>query len=147
MQTLDGYRSTHSLLRQMIEDLRALLTQERLRLHPNAKTACELLCDLGERVRQHLTDEDWGLYPSLLIHEDPNVASLAWGLIGDERPLRKRFDDYWARWLMDCNFDFSDAFLAETREVFDLIAERIEREERTLLPKLVEIGMLREARL
>ena len=41
----------------------------------------------------------------------------------------------------------TDAFLAETREVLDPIAERIEREERTLLPKLVEIGMLREARL
>ena len=147
MQTLDSYRSTHSQLRQMIEDLQALLTQEPLQIHPNANNACELLRDLGERVRQHLTGEDWGLYPSLLIHADPNVASLAWGLIGDERPLRKRFDDYRARWLLDCTFDFSDAFLAETREVFDLIAGRIEREERTLLPKLVEIGMVREARL
>jgi hypothetical protein len=136
MQTLDGYRSAHSQLPQMIEDLRALLTQEPLRIHPNAKTACELLCDLGERVRQHLTDEDWGLYPSLPIHEYPHMASLAWRMIGDERPLRKH-----------CNFDFSDAFLAEFREVFDPIAQRIEREELTLLPKLLEIGLLHEARL
>lgn len=147
MQSLDGYRSTHSELRQMIEDLRALLTREQLRIRPNAKTAYELLCDLGEKVRRHLADEDRSLYPSLLIHEDPKVKSIAWGFISGEKPLRKTFDEYHKRWLKNCDFNFSDEFLAETREVFDMVGQRIEREEQVLLPKLVEIGMLQEARL
>jgi hemerythrin-like domain-containing protein len=147
MQSLDGYRSTHSELRQMIEDLRALLTREQLRIRPNARTAYELLCDLGEKVRRHLADEDRSLYPSLLIHEDPKVKSIAWGFISGEKPLRKTFDEYHKRWLKNCDFNFSDEFLAETREVFDMVGQRIEREEQVLLPKLVEIGMFQEARL
>jgi hemerythrin-like domain-containing protein len=147
MATLDGYRSTHSDLRQMIDDLRSLLTMEQLRIRPNARTAYEMLCDLGERVRRHLTEEDHSLYPSLLIHDDPKVKSLAWGFISGEKPLRKTFEDYHSRWLKNCDFNFSDDFLAETQEVFSMVAQRLDREERVLLPKLLEIGMFREVRL
>lgn len=146
MQTLESYRSTHSDLRQTIDDLRSILTKEQLRIRPNAKTAYELLCDLGEKVGRHLANEDRSLYPSLLIHEDPKVKSIAWGFISGERPLRKTFDDYHKRWLKNCDFDFSDEFLAESHEVFDLVSQRIEREEQVLFPKLLEIGMFQEAR-
>jgi hypothetical protein len=87
MSTLESYRHTHGELRQMIEDLRSLLTPEQLRIRPNAKTAYELLCDLGTKVRSHLAEEDRSLYPSLLIHEDPKVKSIAWGFISGEKPL------------------------------------------------------------
>jgi len=144
MHTLDGYRSTHSDLRQMLDDLRSLLTTEQLRIRPNAKTAYEMLCDLGERVRRHLAEEDRALYPSLLIHEDPKVKSIAWGFISGEKPLRQTFDDYHTHWLKNCDFNFSDDFLAETREVFELVSQRIDREEQVLLPKLLEIGMFQD---
>lgn len=147
MQTLDNYRSRHSELRQMIDDLRSILSPEQLKTRPNARIACELLCDLAEKVRHHLGDEDRGLYPRLLIHDDPNVKSIAWGFIGGEKPLRTTFDDYHTRWLRNWDVDFSDEFLAETRKVFDLVSQRIEREEQVLLPKLMEIGMFPEARL
>jgi hypothetical protein len=44
MHTLGSYRDTHSELRHIIEELRAVLTLEQLRLRPNAKSAYELLC-------------------------------------------------------------------------------------------------------
>lgn len=146
MNTLDDYRSTHLELRQMIDDLRSILTAEQLRIRPNARTAYEVLCDLGERMRRHLAEEDRGLYPRLLIHEDPKVKSIAWGFISGEKPLRQTFDDYQTHWLKNCDFNFNDEFLNETREVFDMVGERIDREEQVLLPKLVEIGMLHDAR-
>ena len=146
MPTLDSYRGTHAELRQMIGDLRSILSLDQLRVRPNAKTAYELLCDLGEKVRRHLAEEDRSLYPSLLIHEDPKVKSIAWGFISGEKPLRKTFDDYHKRWLKNCDFNFTDEFLAETHEVFDMVSKRIEREEQVLFPKLVEIGMFQEAR-
>ena len=146
MPTLDSYRGTHAELRQMIDDLRSILTLDQLRVRPNAKTAYELLCDLGEKVRTHLAEEDRSLYPSLLIHEDPKVKSIAWGFISGEKPLRKTFDDYHKRWLKNCDFNFTDEFLAETHDVFDMVSKRIEREEQVLFPKLVEIGMFQEAR-
>ena len=147
MATLDGYRSTHSELRRMIDDLRSILTVEQLRIRPNAQTAYELLCDLGERVQRHLAEEDRGLYPTLLINDDPDVKSIAWGFLHGENPLRQSFDDYYCRWLKNCDHNFSDEFLAETHAVFDMVAQRIDEEEQVLIPKLIEIGVFQPARL
>ena len=146
MKTLSSYRGRQAELLQMIEDLQSILTPEQLKVRPNAKTAYELLCDLGEKVKEHLAEEDKGLYPSLLIHEDPKVKSIAWGFISGEKPLRKTFDDYYDKWLKQCDFNFTDEFIEETRSVFDLLQYRIERENQVLFPKLVEIGMFQEAR-
>ncbi|NCA69236.1 MAG: hemerythrin domain-containing protein [Sphingobacteriia bacterium] len=145
-QSLESYRHTHHELRQMIEDLRSLLTPEQLRIRPNARTAYELLCDLGTRVRRHLAEEDRALYPSLLIHEDARVKSIAWGFISGEKPLRKAFDDYHRRWLKNCDFNFTEEFLRETHEMFEMVEKRVEREEQVLLPKLVEIGLFSDIR-
>lgn len=146
MQTLSSYHSRQAELLQMIEDLQSILTLEHLRVRPNARTAYELLCDLGDKVKEHLAEEDKGLYPSLLIHEDPKVKSIAWGFISGEKPLRKTFDDYHKKWLKHCEFNFTDEFIKETRDVFDMLQYRIERENQVLFPKLVEIGMFQEAR-
>lgn len=146
MQTLSSYRGRQEELLQMIDDLQAILSPELLRIRPNARTAYELLCDLADKVKQHLAEEDKGLYPSLLIHEDPKVKSIAWGFISGEKPLRKTFDDYHRKWLKHCDFNFTDQFIEETREVFDMLQYRIERENHVLFPKLVEIGMFLEAR-
>jgi len=146
MLSLENYRNSHAELRQMIDDLKSILTPDLLKLRPNAKFAYELLCDLGEKVDNHLSDEDHGLYPTLLIHEDPKVKSIAWGFISGEKPLRKVFDDYHKRWLQNCEFDFTDDFLCETQEMFEMVARRIEREEQVLVPKLLEIGIFQEHR-
>ncbi len=144
MSNLNSFRDSHAELRQMIDDLKSILTPELLKIRPNAKTAFELLCDLGTKVRGHLAEEDRSLYPTLLIHEDPKVKSIAWGFISGEKPLRKVFDEYHKRWLKNCDFNFTDDFLAETHEVFEMVAKRIEREERVLFPKLLEIGLFHE---
>lgn len=145
MQTLNGYRDSHSELRQMIDDLRSIMTPEMLKIRPNARTAYQLMCDLAKRVKHHLSEEDRQLYPNLLIHEDPKVKSIAWGFISGEKPLRRTFDEYHKKWLKDCDFNFSDEFMEETREIFDMLSYRIDREEQVLLPKLLEIGLLGDA--
>jgi hemerythrin-like domain-containing protein len=147
MQTYDGYRSNHAELRQMIEDLRLLTQPEQLKIRPNAKTAYQLLCDLAKKVKAHLAEEDKQLYPNLLIHEDPKVKSIAWGFISGEKPLRRCFDEYYKRWLKNCDFNFTEEFLEQTHEIFDMIAYRIDREEQVLFPKLVEIGLFNELRV
>ncbi|MFP4062315.1 MAG: hemerythrin domain-containing protein [Halochromatium sp.] len=146
MQTLEGYRVSHAELRQMIDDLRSLMAPEQLKIRPNAKTAYQLLCDLAKKVKLHLAEEDKQLYPNLLIHEDPRVKSIAWGFISGEKPLRRSFDEYYKRWLKNCDFNFTDAFLEETHEIFDMLSYRIDREEQVLFPKLLEIGIFVEPR-
>lgn len=139
MEILDGFRSRHVEIRDMIGDLQSLLQPEQLTIRPNAKTAYGLLCDLADMLKQHLAEEDRGLYPPLLIHEDPKVKSMAWNFISGERPLRRLFDDYHRRWLKECDFNFSEDFLSETLEILHLVEERIVREENQLFPKLEEI--------
>ena len=145
MNNIESYRSTHAELMQMVSDLRSILNLDSLKIRPNAKTAHEMLCDLGDKLKVHLADEDKRIYPSLLIHEDPKVKSIAWGFISGEKPLRKTFDDYHKKWLKDCDFEFTEDFIEETNEMFDMLVHRIEREGQVLFPKLVEIGMFKEA--
>jgi len=147
MKTIDGYRSNHAELRQIIDDLRSIMTPEQLKIRPNAMTAYQLMCGLAQKVKAHLADEDRQLYPNLLVHEDPKVKSIAWGFISGEKPLRRTFDEYNKRWLKDCDFNFTSEFLEETHEIFDMLAFRIDREEQVLLPKLMEIGMFPEQRV
>lgn len=144
MFSLENYRNSHAELRQMIDDLKSMLTPDLLKMRPNARAAYELLCDLGEKVGNHLSDEDRGIYPTLLIHDDPQVKSIAWGFISGEKPLRKVFDDYYKRWLKNCEYDFTDDFLCETEEMFEMVCKRIDREEQVLFPKLLEIGVFQE---
>jgi hemerythrin-like domain-containing protein len=144
MQTLDGYRSRHSELREIIDDLRVILTPAQLNIRPNARTAYQLLCELSGKVKDHLAEEDRQLYPTLLIHEDPRVKSIAWGFISGEKPLRRTFDEYHKRWLKDCDFSFTDELLEQTHEILDMLSCRIEREEQVLFPKLLELGIVSE---
>ena len=118
---LNKYRSAHSELRQMIDDLRALLTMEELRIRPNARMAHELGLVLVELVREQLT------------HDDPKVKSMAWGFIGGKRPLSQVIDDYHKRWLKSGEFNFGDDFVAATLEVFEMVEQRLEREEQQVL--------------
>jgi hypothetical protein len=129
----------------MIGDLRSLLTKEQLRIRPNAMTAYHMLCDLAAKVRAHLAEEDKGLYPALLIHEDPKVKSIAWGFTSGEKPLRQMFDDYYKKWLKNCDFKFSSDFVRETDDIFEMVLRRVEREEQILFPKLLEIGFIDDA--
>jgi len=139
---LDGYRNSHAELRQMIDDLRSIMTKEQLKIRPNARTAYQLMCELSDKVKEHLSDEDRQLYPNLLVHEDPRIKSIAWGFISGEKPLRRTFDEIHKKWLKDCDFNFTDAFLEESHEIFDMLSYRIDREEQVLFPKLEEIGIL-----
>lgn len=145
MQTLESYRSTHGDLREMIEELRTVMTVDNLKIRPNARTAYQMMCALAEKVKEHLAEEDKGLYPTLLIHEDPSVKAIAWGFISGEKPLRKTFDEYTKKWLKNCDFNFTADFVAETNEMFDMLLARIDREDRILFPKLQEIGVFAQA--
>ncbi len=139
--TLTDFRTRQDELLEMIGDLKVMLNPDYLRIKPNAKIAYEMLCSLGEKMRTHLAEEDRGVYPPLLINDDPKLKSLAWGFINGEKPLRKQFDGYYRRWLKDCDFTFSEEFLHDSHELFDAIQDRVSREQNVLLPKLEESGV------
>jgi hypothetical protein len=88
-----------------------------------------------------MSSQDQEVYPGLLIHEDPKLKSMAWGFLNGQKPMRKQFDDYYNKWLKNCDFNFTDEFLAETFEIFDMVEERIARERNILIPSLEVSGV------
>lgn len=145
MQTIDRCRTAHTELRELIGDLRPFLSMDRLRHLSNARNTHELLCELRERMLRHFEEEDRRLYPSLLNHDDPATQSIAWGFISSEGPLRMMFDNYHQEWLESRDYNFCDTFVSETQQVCDLVATRLDHEERLLFPQVVEISRLRES--
>jgi hemerythrin-like domain-containing protein len=141
MEILDSFKNRQDELLGMIRDLRVMLKPEQLKVRPNAKTAHDQLCSLGEKLKRHLSEEDRGVYPPLLTQDNPKLKSLAWGFISGEKPLRKQFEAYYQKWLKECDFNFTDLFLEETLELFAAIESRIDREQSVLLPKLEESGV------
>jgi len=143
MTTVAHLRESHAEIAEMIQDLEAGLTRENLSIRTNAKAMHKLLCDLAEKVRAHLGEEDKEMYPQLLTKGDA-MKYTAWNFIAGQSELRKEFEAYYKKWLKDCNFNFTDAFLTETRGVIGALVARIEREEKVLFPKLEEMGLFVE---
>jgi hypothetical protein len=129
----------------VINDLRAMMTKEQLSIKPNAMTAYNLICNLADKMKQHMSAQDKSIYPDLLIHQDARLKSMAWGFLNGQKPMRKQFDSYYAKWLKNCDFKFSDEFIADTFEIFDMIEDRIKREESILIPTLESSGVLARA--
>jgi hypothetical protein len=145
VSAIENLKDSHAEMLEVIGDLRAMMTKEQLSIRPNAMTAHKLICELAEKMKGHMAEQDKSIYPDLLIHQDPKLKSMAWGFLNGQKPMRKQFDSYHAKWLKDCDFNFSDEFIADTFEIFDMIEDRIKREESILIPTLENSGAIARA--
>jgi len=136
MQPVSVYREQHKEILGMVEELRPLLDKRELEIRPVAKTAHKLLCELMVKVKDHLAHEDKEVYPELLTDSEAKVRTITWGLVSGEHSLRQWFEEYNKKWLKNCDFQFDDEFLRETKSLLDALAMRIEREEHLLFAKL-----------
>jgi hypothetical protein len=145
VSAIENLKDSHAEMLDVIGDLRAMMTKEQLSIRPNAMTAHKLICELAEKMKGHMAEQDKSIYPDLLIHQDPKLKSMAWGFLNGQKPMRKQFDNYHAKWLKNCDFNFSDEFIADTFEIFDMIEDRIKREESILIPTLENSGVMARA--
>lgn len=140
MTTVAHLRETHAEIQEMIGDLQVGLTKENLAIRANAKAMHKLLCDLALKVRAHLGEEDKEMYPQLL-KQGNSLKHTAWNFIAGESELRKSFEAYYKKWLKDCDYQISDAFLTETHDIMKAVLGRIEREEKVLFPQIEKSGL------
>ncbi|MEJ2694294.1 MAG: hemerythrin domain-containing protein, partial [Candidatus Thiodiazotropha sp.] len=141
VSTIENLKGSHAEMLDVISDLRAMLTREQLSIRPNAMTAHKLICELADKMKGHMSEQDKSIYPDLLIQQDPKLKSMAWGFLNGQKPMRKQFDQYNSKWLKNCDFNFSEEFVADTFEIFDMIEDRIKREESILIPTLENSGV------
>jgi len=145
MMTIAELHQRRREIVEMASVINNLMTPEQLSIHAIAKVAHILLCDLCEKVTEHLADEHKGLYPGLLTHADTSVKNMVWGLINNDKLLIPEFSQYKRKWLKDCEFQFSDAFIEDTRSILESLQQRMDLEENTVIPKLERAEILATA--
>lgn len=145
MTTLAELKAQQTEIRELTKALLALLTPEQQAVGTIQRVTHTLLCDLCEKVDHHLAEEHKGVFPTLLSHGDQNVQNMVWGFINNDKPLRNDFQKYKHKWLRDCEYAVSHDFLTATKEVLELLEERLALEESSMIPKLEKTGLLAQA--
>ena len=136
MTTINTLQIQRREILEIVAVVKGMLSPEQLRIGPIAKVAHILLCDLCEKMSEHLAEEHKGVYPSLLTHDNPEIKNMAWGLINNDNLLKPEFTKYKKRWLKDCEFQFTEAFLADTEGLLDTLQNRMDLEQKSVLPRL-----------
>lgn len=114
-------------------DVLSVLIEERA-LHDNPYV-CELMARFKEKVWMHLVFEDNTLYAELARHNDPAVADIARRFHDSARAIKKRFSGYVRHWCTPARDDAQHGAMAnESREIFQLIMERVNYENEQIFP-------------
>jgi len=145
MTTLNDLKNQQSEIREMTAALLNLLTPEQQAVGTIAKVTHTLLCDLCDKVTEHLAEEHKGVFPELLSHGDQNVQNMVWGFINNDKPLRDEFNDYRHKWLRDCEYAVSHEFISETQQILETLEQRMQLEDSKMIPKLEEAGLFYNA--
>jgi len=145
MRNISTFREEHKEIVEMVEEIRPMLNEKDLAIKPLAKTAHDVLCEIVKKIADHVEGEDRELYPSLLVSNDPKIKSVAWGFKSGEQSLRRGLVDYQKKWLKNCDFQFTKEFIDDTMSLFEMLATRVEQEEKILFPRLQKAGIGAEA--
>ncbi|HHW14797.1 MAG TPA: hemerythrin domain-containing protein [Firmicutes bacterium] len=127
MAQTDLFRRQHQELLQIVEEISPLLNAGAL--DKEAVKVRALLATLAGKLKVHLSAEDNALYPKLLNHKDPEVATLARQYQEEMGGLKQAFGEYLSRWPGPAQLQRDlGKFIAETRDIFDALRRRIDKE-------------------
>lgn len=109
----------------------------------DSKITQELFFRYVDKVSEHLALEDKRLFPSLLRQGDSKATMMANRFMGGSKEIKRIFSSYLTRWCEKGNRglavgDFAQ-FRVETREMFEMVLNRIQDETERLYPALREI--------
>jgi len=136
MYSLDELKAQN----QEISDLCAVLSVlvEQPSLHNNPYV-CELMSRFKEKVWIHLVFEDNTIYSALSQHDDTDVSDIAQDFHDSARQIKKRFSNYVRRWCNPAVGQFEHGELVtESREIFQLIRDRVKFENEKMFPLVTE---------
>ena len=109
---------------------------EQLELRTN-RLVCELLQRFSKRVNAHLREESRSLYQDLLTaRPEPDARLILGQFLDNTEELKRLCNQYSRKWCkpgMEGEGD-TQQFLHDTRDIFRLVRQRIELENKRLLP-------------
>ena len=110
----------------------------------DSQITCDLFFRYVEEVKVHLEIMDSVVYARLLTHKDRRVNNMVDRFMGGSKEIKRIFSQYLGRWCKLTRKELVikeyDDFLAETREMFDMVLDRIQDETEQLYPVVRELG-------
>ncbi len=108
---------------------------------------CDLFFDYAKSVQEHLDIEERELYQALLIHSEQSVNNTAHRFLSGSTAIRQVFKQYLKRWCSNKSLRIRDhgLFVKDTREMFELILQRIQDETEHLYPTVKEVALEKQA--
>jgi len=135
MYSLDDLRQQNKDISELSAVLSILI--EHTDLHNNPYV-CELMQRFKEKVWMHLVFEDNTIYAALLRHNDSSISKTAGAFHDSAREIKHRFSGYLHHWCQSAVNDAEhQALQEESRDIFQLIMERVQYENDYIFP-LVE---------
>jgi hemerythrin-like domain-containing protein len=136
MYSLDELKTQNQEISDLCAVLSVLVEQQSLHTNPYV---CELMGRFKEKVWIHLVFEDNTIYSALAEHKNANVSNVAKDFHDSARKIKKRFSGYVRRW---CNpsvaEDEHDQLVQESREIFQMIRDRVKYENEKMFPLVKE---------
>jgi hemerythrin-like domain-containing protein len=131
MINVDNFRQQHREIMQVVSDISPRLVAERLK--EDASGVRSMISALAGKLLVHLAMEDRSLYPTLTGSGDKAVVSLARAFMDEMGDLKVVFNDYLKKWptAMAIQADVN-AFISDTRGIFNALGRRVEREDKEL---------------
>ena len=120
-------KQQHAEICDLMRVLSILLKNEEVR---HSKVTFRLFKELVGTLKNHFTLEDKTLYPTLLIHEDPEIKNVAGHFVSGTKAINQFFNKYAHQWSSpEATQLDTDSFLRETDGLFDFLKKRIDAEE------------------
>ena len=96
---------------------------------------CELIDRFVDSVNSHLIHEDRSIYRDLLSQHTTEASHIAELFLGNTQELKRIFKSYTKGWCKKAHAeDRHQKFVQESREMFRLVCERIDFEEKKIFP-------------
>lgn len=98
------------------------------------------MIDLSGRLKAHLAAEDKLLYPMMIAADHPLASDRAAEYQEEMGGLATDFENYMSKWRSFTAIEANPSgFVAETRELFEALSDRFERENNRLYPLADEL--------
>jgi hypothetical protein len=133
MRPSERFRRQHDELLELTLEIDAALTVPGF--PQNARDVRRMMARLKGKLVVHSTMENEALYPRLLEHSDPTICALAKDLFSELGGIYDTFAAHHAKWTSVEDIEAEPvAYARHTREIFEKLKLRMERENRELYP-------------
>lgn len=110
----------------------------------DSEVTCDLFFDYVNAVKEHMAVTDSGMYSKLLGSGDQKLNNVANRFMGGSREINRIFSAYLKRWCKIKSRELVikeyDAFMHDTREMFEIVLDRIQDETEHLYPAVRKLS-------